>query len=168
MEFHVGREFVWHSCCICPFYQHLSGIQEHIREKLVLMLPWRIPFFPQLPCDGCPLDRPKHCRGAQRFSGWTHPVWLARGFSAAAGWLDCTGTPAPRECWSYTESSSSSSGPGVGWGGGHRPRHRSVEVKIQNCTSLKHNKHQTSLKTDLIIILMQAFIKQNTVKNLIN
>lgn len=81
--------------------------------------PWQIPSFRQPPCDDCPLDRPKHYRDAQQFSGWTHPAWLAPGFSTAAGWPDSTGTPAPLEYWSYTESSSSSSGPGVEQTGKH-------------------------------------------------
>lgn len=79
--------------------------------KWYLILPWQNPSFPQLPCDDCPPDRLKHCRGAQQSSEWTHPVWLAPGFSAAAGWPGCTETPALQECWSCKESSSSSAGP---------------------------------------------------------
>ena len=121
------REIVFHNYCNWTFFMDTCQEYGEIRRvKLILMLPWQIPSFPQLPCDGCPPDRPKHCTGAQQFSGWTHPAELAPGFSAAAGWLDCTGTPAPLEYWSYTESSSSSSGPGVGQGWGHRGRHRKV------------------------------------------
>lgn len=105
------------------------------------MLPWQIPSFPLLPCDGCPPDRPKHYRGAQQFSGWTHPVWLAPGFSTAAGWPDYIGTPAPLEYWSYTESSSSSSGPDWLWGReGDTEGHTGHKVyKLKNSTSLKKN-----------------------------
>lgn len=112
---------------------------------LISTLPWQIPSFPQPPCDDCPPGRPKRCRGAQQFSGWTHPAGLAPGFSAAAGWRECTGTLAPLEYWSYTESSSSSSGPGVG--GTEMMGGRGVT------TQNKSEERQTGLKAELIWIL---------------
>lgn len=114
----------------------------------MLSLPWQIPSFPQLPCDGCLPGTPKHCRGAQQFSGWTHPAWLAPGFSAAAGWPDCTGTPAPLEYWSCTESSSSSSGPGV------------IERLTHHVYNSKWNLHKSENKNNAGQIGLKALIRQ--------
>lgn len=114
----------------------------------MLSLPWQIPSFPQLPCDGCLPGTPKHCRGAQQFSGWTHPAWLAPGFSAAAGWPDCTGTLAPLEYWSCTESSSSSSGPGV------------IERLTHHVYNSKWNLHKSENKNNAGQIGLKALIRQ--------